>query len=45
MLAVWKAAVDEFQRGSDFVVATILSVRGPLPGMWEPGFLSGKTGP
>jgi xanthine dehydrogenase accessory factor len=31
MLAVWKAAVDEFQRGSDFVVATILSVRGSSP--------------
>lgn len=31
MLAVWKAAVDEFQRGNDFVVATILSVRGSSP--------------
>jgi xanthine dehydrogenase accessory factor len=31
MLAVWKAAVDQFQRGSDFVVATILSVSGSSP--------------
>ncbi|MCA1960837.1 MAG: XdhC family protein [Desulfomonile sp.] len=31
MAAVWKAALEQFEQGRDFVLATILSVRGSSP--------------
>ncbi len=31
MLAVWRAAVEQFDQGSDFVLATIISVQGSSP--------------
>jgi xanthine dehydrogenase accessory factor len=31
MLAIWRAAVDEFEHDRDFVLSTILSVRGSSP--------------
>ena len=31
MLAIWKAAVEEIRQGRDFVLVTILDVRGSSP--------------
>lgn len=44
MLAVWRAALEEFAKGQDFVIATILSVRGSSPRHMGTRFLIRRSG-
>jgi len=44
MLEIWKAAVEQFQQGSDFALATILAVRGSSPRHVGTRFLVRRNG-
>lgn len=44
MLSIWRAALDEFSKAQDFVLATILSVRGSSPRHVGTRFLVRQTG-
>jgi xanthine dehydrogenase accessory factor len=44
MLEIWKAAVEEFQQGNDFAMATILGVRGSSPRHIGTRFLVRRNG-
>jgi len=44
MLAIWRAALEEFAGGQDFVIATILSVRGSSPRHVGTRFLIRRSG-
>ncbi len=44
MTAIWKAAAEQFEQGQDFVVATILGVRGSSPRHVGTRFLVKKDG-
>jgi xanthine dehydrogenase accessory factor len=44
MISVWRAALEEFQQGRDFVLATILDVRGSSPRHVGARFLVRRNG-
>ena len=44
MLAIWRAAVEQFEQGADFVLATILSVEGSSPRHTGTRFIIRKDG-